>query len=222
MERDYRMSRAGFIVVSVVVFAMSAALSSCSRTSVEIRPHTAIAKPSDVSVEKPGVPYCRINYDYPISAICNPKLYVIKSERRLLVVENDILVRDYHIALGHHPRGDKYMRGDGRTPEGDFFVCVKKPASQYYKSLGLSYPSPKHAEEAREAGAISQDEFSRILNAYESGRTPPWNTSLGGAIFIHGGGASEDWTLGCVAVNNNAMDELFDTVPVGTPVKILP
>jgi hypothetical protein len=43
-----------------------------------------------------------------------------------------------------------------------------------------------------------------------------------GASFIHGAAAGEDWTFGFVAVNNTALEELFDTVPLGTSVKIVP
>jgi len=32
----------------------------------------------------------------------------------------------------------------------------------------------------------------------------------------------QDWTDGCVAVTNTEMDEIWDAVPDGTPVKIVP
>jgi len=199
-------------------------LGSCSHMEVKVR-RPAVCVNMNLyrpDFEKPETPYCQIDYDYPLTAVFDPKVYIYKHDRRLLVVENGVLVRDYHIALGPHPDGDKYLRGDGRTPEGEFYVCLKNPLSQYYKSLGLSYPGPKHAEEAIQAGAITFDEFQEILTAYESKGTPPWNTPLGGSIFIHGGGAGDDWTLGCIAVNNSAMDELFEVLRVGTPVKIYP
>jgi L,D-transpeptidase catalytic domain len=170
----------------------------------------------------PDLPYSQVDLSYPLSAVYNPKLYVYKNDRRLLLVQNDTLIRDYRVALGPHPNGDKYLRGDGRTPEGEFYVCVKNPSSKYYKSLGLSYPSPKHAEEALMAGHIAAEQYISILQAHQSKARPPWNTSLGGAICIHGGGANEDWTLGCVALYNSAIDEIFEVVPVGTPVQILP
>ena len=53
---------------------------------------------------------------------------------------------------------------------------------------------------------------------------PPQNTRLGGDIFIHGGGTGKllglirDWTLGCVALENENIKELFDLLPVKTPV----
>jgi lipoprotein-anchoring transpeptidase ErfK/SrfK len=52
--------------------------------------------------------------------------------------------------------------------------------------------------------------------------TPPQNTALGGDIYIHGNGARSDWTWGCVALENEDIQELFDAVMVGTPVTIKP
>ena len=49
---------------------------------------------------------------------------------------------------------------------------------------------------------------------------PPWNTPLGGEIFIHGGGETWDWTYGCVALRNKDIEELFKVVAVGTEVVI--
>ncbi len=114
------------------------------------------------------------------------------------------------------------QQGDGRTPEGEFYVCVKKPNSAFYKSLGLSYPTPSHAERALVAGNISHEQFARIVHAIQSKSRPPWDTKLGGQIFIHGGGAQGDWTRGCVAIYNSSMDELFEMVHLGTTVSVLP
>ena len=56
--------------------------------------------------------------------------------------------------------------------------------------------------------------------------------SPGGDIMIHGlpdgkgwVGARHrlyDWTLGCIAVTDEEIDEVFELVPVGTPVEIRP
>lgn len=207
-----------FLLFASVVF-----LPSCSLFESKPRP-PAVCKP--MTCPKPGIvnnlPYCAVNFDYPLSAVCNPKLYVYKNDRRLLLVQDGVLIRDYLVGLGPSPCGDKMLAGDGRTPEGTFYVCVKNPTSQFYKSLGLSYPSPKHAQQALIKGAISPDDFRSIVRAFEHKGLPPWNTPMGGAIFIHGGGGHKDWTKGCIAVGNTAMDELFQIVSVGTPVEVLP
>jgi hypothetical protein len=217
-----RNSKNGFSLVSLGMICIL--LSSCSMFESKI--HVPVAKKIEIPPPpEPQIcetPYCSINLDLPLSSVNNPKLYVSKGERRLWLVQDKMLVRDYHIGLGPSPRGDKYLRGDGRTPEGEYFICVKNSASQFYKSLGLNYPSPKHAENGLACGMISYGDYCSIVQANDSKKLPPPNTALGGAIFIHGGGAQMDWTLGCVAVPNSAMDELFDVVSIGTPVYILP
>ena len=46
------------------------------------------------------------------------------------------------------------------------------------------------------------------------------NTMLGGWIEIHGDGtgAGTNWTQGCIAIENERMDEIWSMVEVGTPV----
>lgn len=198
-------------------------LSSCSMFESHIKmPVAKKTEPLPPAQPACELPYCSINLDCPLYSITHPKIYVSKSERRLWLVQDKVLVRDYHIALGPSPRGDKYFRGDGRTPEGEYFICMKNSGSRYYKSLGLNYPSPRHAENALASGMITYSDYCSIVNANDCKRLPPTNTVLGGDIFIHGGGTGGDWTLGCIALPNSAMDELFDVVSIGTPVCIVP
>jgi hypothetical protein len=227
MKTHGRVSMGRYVVSVLGLLAMVMTLSSCSlwRSWFGSDSEIKIVKPGSCPVETsppPSGPYKEVRLDTPASDVCNPTLYVIKGERRLLVVDNEVLVRDYRIGLGFRTLGDKIHQGDGRTPEGDFFICIKNPNSRFYKSLGLSYPAPHHAERALVSGDISLGEYRTIIDANAHKTKPPWNTALGGAIFIHGGGAHEDWTEGCVALYDRAMDELFKIAPVGTPVRILP
>jgi hypothetical protein len=209
-------------VITSILMVLPVLLSSCSLFREPSKPTVKTCVVVPELTPEPQLPYREVNYKYPLDQVCNPKLLVFKDKRRLMVLENDILIRDYRIGLGPRPSGDKLVQGDGRTPEGEFYVCVKKPNSSYHKSLGLSYPSPKHAERALVAGNISPREFAKIVQAIDSRSRPPWDTVLGGQIFIHGGGAHEDWTKGCVALYNTDIDELFEIIPVGTPVYIMP
>jgi murein L,D-transpeptidase YafK len=154
--------------------------------------------------------------------LANPKIVVSKSARRLQLYSGGRMVREYRVVLGGDPVGDKERQGDSRTPEGEFYVCVKNERSQFYRSLGLSYPNREDAERGLRDGLITRAEYDRIVRALTRKRTPPWDTALGGEIFIHGGGTSNDWTAGCVALDNADMQELFDSVRLGTPVRIEP
>ncbi len=154
--------------------------------------------------------------------LVEPKLVVSKSKRQLTLYSNGKAVRAYRVGLGRNPVGDKAEQGDGRTPEGEFYVCVKNSASRFYLSLGLSYPNREDAERGLRDGLITRAEYNEIVSAIDRRVRPPWNTRLGGEVFIHGNGSASDWTLGCIALDDSDMKELFEAVPKGTPVKIEP
>lgn len=124
--------------------------------------------------------------------------------------------------IGFSPVGVKEREGDGRTPEGEFYVCAKNPKSKYFRSLCISYPSPEDALRGIEDGIISVDEHDLILDAWKNGTMPPQKTSLGGEIYIHGHGSKTEATEGCVALEDPDMEELFESTGIGTPVIILP
>jgi murein L,D-transpeptidase YafK len=154
--------------------------------------------------------------------LIEPKVLVSKKARRVTLYSKGERVRVYRAVLGFAPEGDKEREGDGRTPEGTFYVCVKNAKSNFYLSLGLSYPNEEDAERGLRDGLITRAQADRIRRAVSQQATPPWDTALGGEIFIHGGGVSSDWTAGCVALENEQMKELFDAVPVGTRVVVEP
>lgn len=156
------------------------------------------------------------------NVLVDPKLLVEKSRRTLSVFSAGRPVKTYRIALGAQPVGDKVGQGDGRTPEGRFYVCAKNEDSRYFRSLGLSYPNMEDAERGVAEGLITKRQQREIDEAIRHARRPPWDTKLGGEIMIHGGGAGRDWTTGCVALSDSDIGELFASVPLGTPVEIRP
>lgn len=154
--------------------------------------------------------------------VADASIAVFKARRELRLYSGDELLRTYRVGLGFEPVADKVRQGDGATPEGEYIVVVKNPQSQYHLSLGLNYPNAADAERGLEAGLISRQEAARITEADKKGRRPPWDTALGGEIFIHGRGSSADWTLGCVALDDPDIEELYAAVKVGTPVTVKP
>ncbi len=152
----------------------------------------------------------------------NPQILIRKKERRLFLFDGERLIKTYKIALGFEPIGDKVREGDGKTPEGEFYIAVKNPKSKYFLSLGLSYPGLKHAASGLEAGLISPKEYEEILKAQREKRSPNQKTRLGGEIYIHGGGTLWDWTGGCPALENEDIEEIFAVVQIGTKVLIEP
>ncbi|MBA4750572.1 MAG: L,D-transpeptidase family protein [Alphaproteobacteria bacterium] len=143
----------------------------------------------------------------PISKIT--RLVVEKSARKLYAYHNADLIRSYSVALGFSPTGHKEKEGDGKTPEGLYHIVSKNSKSRYHLSLKISYPNATDTAHARQKGV-----------------------SPGGDIMIHGlmKGLSlatpfhtlHDWTLGCIAVTNDEIEEIFTATPVGTPIEIKP
>jgi murein L,D-transpeptidase YafK len=145
----------------------------------------------------------------------NPNILIKKKDR-------EKLIKTYNISLGFAPEGDKEIEGDGKTPEGDFYVFTKNPESTFFLSLGLSYPNIEDAERGLKNGLITQAEHDEIVKAINEKAMPPQKTKLGGEIYIHGGGCKADWTAGCMALDNEEMQEIFEAIEVGTAVKIVP
>jgi murein L,D-transpeptidase YafK len=150
------------------------------------------------------------------------RLEIHKAKRELHLFKDDLLVRSFSVALGFAPDGDKEIEGDGKTPEGRFYIFTKNSKSKFHLSLGISYPSFDDAERGLSNDLISQNESDLIKEAIEKGQMPSQKTKLGGQIYIHGGGSENDWTEGCIALKHNEIEELFELVPVGTVVEILP
>ena len=148
------------------------------------------------------------------------KIVIEKGKKKLFLYSEEKLLRTYPIKLGLNSVGDKIRQGDKRTPEGSYYICTKNPRSRYHLSLGLSYPSIEDAERGLEQKLITKGDHDRIIERISKKSIPPWNTPLGGEIFIHGGGETWDWTYGCVALRNKDIEELFKVITIGTEVVI--
>lgn len=149
------------------------------------------------------------------------RLEVDKSRRLLAVYAGEVLVKRYRVGLGD-PEGDKERQGDRRTPEGSMTIVTRNAASQFHKFLGVSYPTAEDATRGLRDGLITRAQAEAIRAAEAAGRRPPWETRLGGTVGIHGGGGSVDWTLGCIAVTDEEIDELWEVVRLGTPLLVRP
>lgn len=156
-----------------------------------------------------------------LTELKEPSITIKKSARVLEVYDGGKLVRTFDMVLGFSPEKDKEVEGDGRTPEGEFYVFTKNPESRFHLSLGLSYPSKDDATRGFAGGLISGEERDSIVKAIDDRAMPPQKTRLGGEIYIHGGGTARDWTDGCIALQNDEMSELFNAIPAGTKVKIV-
>lgn len=150
-------------------------------------------------------------------------LLIEKSRRMLTVFDASGTVRlQCTVALGNQPTGHKQAEGDGRTPEGVYYICLKREKGKFGCALGISYPSLRDAEQAIREGRLTPDLLPLFEQAQRAKKRPPWGTSLGGEIYLHGGGTASDWTAGCIALKNENMAKLFALCHEGDTVRIIP
>jgi hypothetical protein len=156
-----------------------------------------------------------------------PRVLVRKTAGVLELFDGDKKVKEYTCITGRN-KGDKSVEGDKRTPQGVFHIVYKNPLSKFRLSLGLDYPRKEDAQRGLTAGLITQAQYQGILEALTSdlsldeNQKKLWKTPLGGEIFIHGDGEGRSGTLGCVALSNADIDELYAILPLGTEVEIRP
>lgn len=136
-------------------------------------------------------------------------ILILKKDHIMELLVNGTVFRTYKVALGQGGLAPKEREGDARTPEGHYVIDSRNAASAYHKALHISYPN---ADDRRRAAKLG--------------------VGPGGAVMIHGlpngkgwvgaGHRLYDWTLGCIAVTDQEIDEIWDLAPVGTPVEIRP
>lgn len=148
-----------------------------------------------------------------------------KQERRLYLVKAGTVIKTYRMALStQKPVGDKVKQGDCATPEGRFYLCemLRDPGQAKYgaRSMRLSYPNIEDARRGLQQRLIDYNTYLSIVRQIKAAAMPLQDTRLGGSIRIHGGGAASDWTLGCMALENRDVVELFEQVREGTRVEV--
>lgn len=157
-----------------------------------------------------GIPLDAINANPQASSLQSPQVTLVKvdkSQRRMFLFNGNSLIREYRVALGKQPKGHKRFEGDNRTPEGQYQLDYVLEESDFYRSVHISYPAPSDLEWAEK-----------------------YDIDPGGNIKIHGLKNGErrnsryiqsfDWTDGCIALNNQEMDEFIELVQMGTPIHI--
>jgi len=149
------------------------------------------------------------------------EIQINKTTKNLKLILNKEIILDTQIGIGKNHIGTKETEGDLKTPQGRYRICVKNPNSAYYLSLGLNYPNVEDAQRGLDNNIIDNHQFDKIVQAHQNNEIPPWDTPLGGAIYIHGHLEKKDWTEGCIRLNEGDMKTLYDAAFIGLEVQIL-
>tara|TARA_A200000113_G_scaffold212563_1_gene214185 strand:+ start:57 stop:536 length:480 start_codon:yes stop_codon:yes gene_type:complete len=143
-----------------------------------------------------------------LNALENIDFIIVNKEKRdIIMYKEGKVLNKFKVSLGFEPVGTKVKRGDGKTPEGLYYIEDKIKESSFFLALKVSYPNPWDIRRALEL-----------------------NYHPGGQIMIHGvpnsgydrkyHNSNNDWTEGCVAISNLQMLKIWKKISIGTPILI--
>lgn len=142
----------------------------------------------------------------------NPTIILVrKLPRRLTIYRGTTPLKTYPVVLGANPRNDKLYQGDHCTPEGVYRVVTKFDHPRWDKFILLDYPN--------------MENWLKFSRAKKAGKVP-FDAKIGGEIGIHGTHdpsmniAGENWTMGCVSLLNQHIEEIYPLVDDDTLVVI--
>lgn len=133
---------------------------------------------------------------------------VYKRDHKMQILFEGKITKEYFIRIGKGGYKPKVKEGDGKVPEGIYYLDAKNPYSKFYKSIRVSYPNEEDIKRAE-------------LGGYDPG----------GEIFIHGYPRfgrkflKGNWSQGCIVVENWEMQEIWDNISedaLPIPIKIFP
>jgi len=137
------------------------------------------------------------------------EVLVVKSKRKLYLLREGEVLREFDVFLGDDPDGPKRRAGDERTPEGRYMLDQRNPDSDFFLSIRVSYPDARDRARARRRG---EDPGGQIMiHGFPNERRYPehWYES-------------EDWTNGCIAVTDADMVDIWLMTREFTPIEIKP
>lgn len=157
----------------------------------------------------------------------HPRLEVDVSNLTMTLYEGDTRVRRYDIAVGENRQLGMLTAGAESTPTGEYKVIRKAKREDMFvrgsRFLQINFPSLDDLEHAFEIGMIDQELYQECYRAAMVGQPYPDELPIGHTLGIQGnhfvinGSHSTD---GSVALRNADINELYEHIPLGTPVII--
>ena len=148
--------------------------------------------------------------------------HIPKSELTVKIDKSDYTLSVYHktkhlvtypCVFGFNAVDDKHQEGDGCTPEGIFRIRSKYPHGSWSYFIWIDYPNK---------------ESWRRFNSRLADGTIEKGATIGGEIGIHGVPKNsagliankQNWTWGCISLNNEDIDELYTIMYDSMPIEI--
>ncbi len=160
------------------------------------------------------------------------RLVLTTKDHELILFHGERELGRFRVGLGSNTPG-KRRRGDKKTPLGRYRLFSGQP-SKYHRFIPIGYPNADDARRALAAGLVTSAQHDAIVAAERSGRMPPQNTAVGGAVGIHGLGRAlwfipgplqflhrlADATDGCVLVTDDEIEQIERRVAPGAVIEI--
>lgn len=205
--------RNGLVTYAFLILAL--VLTGCrGKPQVATKPPVPEIEAQQLTPEQQEVKQLLAKNGYSRYSKYGPKptvLLVKKLDRRLTVYRGVTPLKTYPVVLGGNPRPDKLCQGDQCTPEGVYRVVCKYNHPRWDKFILLDYPNTQN--------------WVKFGRAKSRGQLPE-TARIGGDIGIHGTADPvmnlnrEDWTLGCVSLLNQHIEEIYPMVNDDTLVVI--
>ncbi len=169
---------------------------------------------------------------YELEKPTTEKVIRVNKEERIMRIYDQYWknkVKEFKIAISFWDDWDKVQEWDWNTPVGKYYICAKNPASSFWRnpktwwklwSLHVSYPNSQDAFEWLISWDISQSQFNSINSSIKSKWVPSQWTKLWNYIMIHGWWAEYDWTIWCMAVDDEDMLRLYNFINTWTDLYI--
>lgn len=221
MKKQYNIFPIAFLIFGVVLITLisGSSITKYIKTTAKINEQSGKVS-ADAQKNSKDDKDLKCFFSKPETMPSQTLMKVYKDKRILELYGDEKLIGRFKIGLGRDPWVDKEKEGDNRTPEGTYYVCSRTGETKYTYFMGLSYPDIKDAQKGLEKGTIDKATYNRIKKAIDNKQSPPWNTPLGGAVGIHGGGNKDNWTYGCIAMSNEDINIIKQYAPIKTTVEI--
>lgn len=143
------------------------------------------------------------------------RIVVYKGDHRMETYRGETLIKVYTVSIGSGGDGDKQYEGDRTTPEGRYRINSRHRSDNFHRFLHISFPDDADVE---------------AFKALEESGGVPEGAGVGSAIGIHGEKEGwegwphkwSDWTAGCIAVDNDEIEELYRVVEDEAVIEIRP
>lgn len=158
------------------------------------------------------------------------RIVVYQQKYRLDIYSDTVFIKSYRAVFGRNSTIPKILKSKKTLPVGNYKICEIDLYSRYRKFFKLNFPRIYELEDAVKGGYITRDQYFDIFDKLKQDDCYSDKKLNSIRLGIHGIGELDfifknlpfvyNWTNGSIAVSNDAIDEIYSVIKVGTEVDI--